>query len=132
MNIGGRKQKTSQNQPENQFFGPVLTYSLEQNEKFLKSDAFLSTALLVKISSPFGHIWRSKVPRTNLKQPKMVLSAGRQKMRVAMNGQVVAHPNNNQKCHEIYKIKTLTSPNNSLQNASKVGIFLLLFLTISL
>ena len=27
------------------------------------------------------------------------------------------------KCHEINKISTLTSPNNSLQNAMKVGVF---------
>ena len=29
------------------------------------------------------------------------------------------------KCHEINKISTLTSPNNSLQNAMKVGVFLM-------
>ena len=34
-----------------------------------------------------------------------------------------AHPKNHQKRHKINKISTLTSPNNSLQNAVKVAIF---------
>ena len=86
MGVRWRKQKIYQNQPENQFFGPVLTFSLKQNEKFLKSDAFLSIALLVKISSHFGHIWKGKVPRTTQKQPKMVLSAGRKTFEILKLG----------------------------------------------
>ena len=34
------------------------------------------------------------------------------------------------KCHEINKISTLKSPSNSLQNAVKVGVFLMQSLTI--
>ena len=30
---------------------------------------------------------------------------------------------NTKKCHEINNVSTLTLPNNSLQNAMKVGIF---------
>ena len=40
-------------------------------------------------------------------------------------GGLEAHPKNHQKWHRINKISTLTSPNNSLQNAMKVEIFLM-------
>ena len=34
------------------------------------------------------------------------------------------------KCHEIHKIPTLTSPKSSLENAIKAGMFLLSSLTV--
>ena len=72
-----RKQKTSKNEPENQIFGPVLTISLEYNKNCLISDALLCVVSLVKISNQFDHISGSYIQKSNQKQPKLVLPAGK-------------------------------------------------------
>ena len=56
-----------------------------------------------------------------------------QKMRVSMNKRVRGRiQKTTKKCYKINKISILTLPNNSLQNAMRVRIFLLLSLTIGL
>ena len=74
--VRGRKQKTTQNEPENHFCGPILTITVEQRKNCQISDALLCIASLVKISNRFDHISGDYVQKTTQKQPKIVLSAG--------------------------------------------------------
>ena len=49
--VRGDKQKTSQNEPKNQFFGPILPICLEYNKNCQIFDALHYIALLVNISN---------------------------------------------------------------------------------
>ena len=59
------------------FFGPIFTISLEQNTNFQISDALLCIASLFKISNHFDYIPGVYVQKATQKQPKVVLSAGK-------------------------------------------------------
>ena len=51
--VRGDKQKTSQNEPKNQFFGPILPICLEYNKNCQIFDVLHCIALLVNISNQF-------------------------------------------------------------------------------
>ena len=56
--------KNFQNEPENQFFGPIFTISLEKNTNCQMSDALLCIASLFKVSNHFDHISGGYVQKT--------------------------------------------------------------------
>ena len=57
--------KNFQNEPENQFFGPIFTISLEQNTNCQMSDALLCIASLFKVSNHFDHISRGYIQKNH-------------------------------------------------------------------
>ena len=71
----GRNRKTSEKEPENQFFA-FISWNFQDYIKNRKlRDALYCTALLLQISKESDHIWGSYGQKTTHKQPAMVVFA---------------------------------------------------------
>ena len=73
--VGGRKQKTSEEEPENQFFG-LISWNFQNYIKNRNAcDALYCTRLLFQISKESDSIWGSYDQKTTQKQSAMVVFA---------------------------------------------------------